>query len=73
MELYSLFFTWRKKNHENKVKDKIVSLDKIFAIAQSAFKENVSIFEGSKVQDQRKIRTATQIFNNNVSKLKSVF
>lgn len=71
--MYRVFFNWRKNVNEDNVKNKIISLDKVFSITQSAFISNFSIFEDSKIQDQRKIRALTHLFSNNVSKLLGVF
>lgn len=68
--MYHLLFKWRKANNENKIKEKIITLDKVFSDVQTTFKSNFSIFDGSKVQDQRKVHAIAQIFNKNVSKLR---
>lgn len=68
--MYHLLFKWRKANNENKIKEKIITLDKVFSDVQTTFKNNFSIFDGSKVQDQRKVHAIAQIFNKNVSKLR---
>ena len=50
-----------------------MTLDKTFTIMHSSFKNNFSIFEESKVNDQRKLKATSQLFNRNVTKLKGYF
>ena len=73
IDMNTIFFKWRKINNENKIKEKIVSLDKTFAIMHTTFKDNFCIFEDSKIMDHMKIKASTQLFNNNVSRLKDTF
>ena len=73
IDMNTIFFKWRKINNENKIKEKIVSLDKTFAIMHNTFKDNFCIFEDSKIMDHMKIKASTQLFNNNVSRLKDTF
>lgn len=37
------------------------------------FQANFSIMDGSKTQDQRKVKASTLLFNNNVKKLNGFF
>jgi hypothetical protein len=39
------------------------------ATMDKIFQKNFSIIENSKIQDQRKVRAITLLFNNNVKKL----
>lgn len=41
--------------------------------AKEVFNNNFSIFEGVKIQDQKKIQTITKLFNNNVSRLRDAY
>lgn len=51
MENNRVFFNWRKYNNESKIKDKIVTLDKFLNISETVYRDNLYIFQGSKVND----------------------
>ena len=65
------YFRWRKNCNENKVKEKIVCLDKVFSNIQNAFGNSFSVFSETKLESQNKMNAINRLFRNNVKKLQS--